>query len=531
MGLHAAPIRHLSADDLVPSGAIQPKSVVSVLSDASEMAPALNEPPLTQVPLPLSPNTATVVTPRPDLFTTVNNHLQQQHNNNNHLEPHTDHNKESIQKISSPSAQPIHLQHPRISYSANGYAKPSFQLAFIQQISTANGSAPSTGLSTTDQHHMDHSSNQPTNHHHHSNVHADSVSSNSHHDPVSLVEHTQPSLDHLQQLHHDSIADDLDLSDAHLDLHDVDESTNELINRTLGPHSLDHSHATETANNNNTMGLQKDYLKENSEMEQMLGELANTSDLDLLQVFKSLAPSGSDNLCDLASGLALFNDVDVMNIGLEDVSTPMKEPDTQDIRIEIKKRQTQMMRKCDFLMRRLRKLQTNSMKEHLDEEVHGLFEYSQKLLARKEREPKTISTMQPINPRESSPQHNSVQTSVKSLLDRLETVANDQQCVLKKTTGKYNDGVIATTTLTASGRQRGALALPASRLVPCFDAEFSGQLELAAGHLQTELKIVAEAIDSEATASSSGGDSGDEFNAYAKQQTAQQIQNPELQTM
>lgn len=512
MGLRAAACKHPGDSDFILKSGFHFKTV-SYLSDASAMAPALNEPPLTQVQITLSTNADTVASPRQELFV-----VDQHHHNNNLVQTI---NKEASPKVSSPSSQPIYLQHPRISYSSNGYAKPSFQLAFIQQISTANGSAaPSTGLFPVQQH-MDRN-NQPANN---SNDHLD-TSHISHNDPVAINDHTNQSTSLLLHHHHHSIPDDLDLSDAHLDLQDVDESTNELINHTLGP---DSSHSNDSTNNNNNMGLQKDYLKENTEMEQMLGELANTSDLDLLQVFKSLAPSGSDNLCDLASGLALFNDVDVMNIGLEDVTTPIKEPDTQDIRLEIKKRQTQMMRKCDFLMRRLRKLQTNSMKEHLNEEVNGLFQYSQKLLLRKDRESKTISTMQPINAENS--QNKIAGASVKCLLDRLETVANDQQCVLKKTVGKYNDSVVATSMLTPSGRQRGALAPPASRMIPCFDSAFSGQLELAAGHLQTELKIVAEAIDSDATASSSGGDSGDEFNAYTKQQTAQQMQNPEMQSM
>lgn len=499
MGLYTAPLNRPS-DDLSPDRTLCSETIFN-LSDASEMAPALNEP-LTQVQLPLSPDVQSV-SPRPGIF--VNSSLL---NSNNHFAT-----KDPLSKITSPSQQPIHLQHPRIStYSPNGYAKPpTFQLAFIQQVSTANGPAPSTGLSPV-QHHMDRNS-LPTN-----IQHTDLANESSHNDPVSAQ---------------DLLANDLDLSDTNLDLHDVDESTNELINHTLDPAShLAHHH---TNDNNNTMGLQKDFLKEHSDMEQMLGDLANTSDLDLMQVFKSLAPSGTDNLCDLASGLALFNDVDVMGIGLEDVSTPPKETDTQDFRNEIKKRQTQMMRKCDFLMRRLRKLQANSMQEHVTEEVSGLFDYTQKLLKRKERETKTISTLHPVtqSPPNLLTSDSSPASQVKSLLSRLDSVASEQQCVLKKAGGKNGDiGTIPSSSLSTSGKQRWSSSTPGNRLVPCFDSAFSGQVELAAGHLHTELKIVAEALDSDATASSSGGDSGDEFNAYTKQQAAQQQhQNPEFQAM
>lgn len=65
--------------------------------------------------------------------------------------------------------------------------------------------------------------------------------------------------------------------------------------------------------------MQNNFLKESAEMEQMLGDLTGT-DIDLMQVLKCFesTPAG-ENLGDLAGSLALFNDVDVMNIGLDDV--------------------------------------------------------------------------------------------------------------------------------------------------------------------------------------------------------------------
>lgn len=258
--------------------------------------------------------------------------------------------------------------------------------------------------------------------------------------------------------------------------------------------------STTTLPNSCNMGLQKDYLKDNPEMDQMLGDLAATSDLDLLQVFKNLAPN-SDNLCDLA----LFNDVDVMNmnIGLEDVSTPIKEPDTQDIRNEIKKRHTQMTRKCDFLVRRLRKLQARSMGQHINEEINGLFEHTQKVLKRKERETKSISTMTPIS--QSDKQKQFASCSLSSLLKRIDNVAADQQCTLKKFPGA------AALEISINGSNK---PLPVLSIVPTFDVDAMNQLDHSAGLLQTELKLVVNAIDSDVTASSSGGESADEMVTY-----------------
>lgn len=278
------------------------------------------------------------------------------------------------------------------------------------------------------------------------------------------------------------------------------------------------------------MGLQKDYLKDNQEMDQMLG------DLDLLQVFKHLAPN-SDNLCDLAGGLSLFNDVDVMNIGLcgDDVVSAasnssalpghqmhhmmLAEPDTLDIRAEIKKRHTQMMRKCDFLLRRLRKLQARSMSQHVNEEVNGLFEYAQRQLKRKERETKSISTMVPAasigggsgttgggsGGGGALDKHaTTATTSMKSMLSRLTTVATEQQCT----------AIISSERKAAEAAAKKFVPTITTGWVPTFEIAVTNQLEDSAGLLQTEMKLVANAIDSDVTASSSGGESADEMVAY-----------------
>lgn len=338
---------------------------------------------------------------------------------------------------------------------------------------------------------------------------------------------------------------------------------------------------TSPSHNNNTMGLQKDYLKDNPEMEQMLGELANTSDLELLQVFKSLTPSNTDHLCDLGSGLGgLFSDVDVMNIGLDEVSTPVKEPDTADLRNEIKKRQSQMQRKCDFLLRRLRKLQTRTMAEHVDEEVQSLFAYTQALLKRRDggagggsgggagdfggvggfllhgASATFDDYHDPLLDEGDNP------TRVMLLLQRLDATADAHQKQLPACAAsaqqqgasvsqqpphhhqhhqplqqprKSKDPAHGTAAAAASHSSGGAagtvsaaslstaVAATMPRVIPCFEPAFSSQLALTAGHLHTEMKLIGSALDSDATVSSSGGDSGDEFSAYSKQQQQQHL--------
>lgn len=286
---------------------------------------------------------------------------------------------------------------------------------------------------------------------------------------------------------------------------------------------------------NINMGLQRDYLKDNADMEQMLGELASSGDIgDLMQVFKSFdSVPASDNLCELAGGLALFNDVDVMNIAsLEYVSatTPNKETlDTLEIRNEIEKRQAQMIRKCDFLIRRLKKIQARCMGQHINEEINILFDYIQQLVKQKERESKTITTMTPLSKLTTDKQKQYQSCSMKTLIKRIEQATVSQQSSIavkdmlsiNSTVKNSNDAI---TSASVSHVQKGLLSgnSKASRsncvviesVVPKIDSDGIRQIERSAGMLRSSVKCVASAIDSDATASSSGGESADEMILY-----------------
>lgn len=280
--------------------------------------------------------------------------------------------------------------------------------------------------------------------------------------------------------------------------------------------AMQSSQLSSTSSTNNIMG--KDYLKENADMEQMLGELATSSDIDLLQVFKSFDtnPTG-ENLC-----LSLFNDVDVINMnmgmGLEDVVTntsPVKECPTQEIIADIEKKRAKMTRECDFMVRRLRKIQAHHMGRHISEEIYGCFEYSQNLIKRKERETKSISTMTPINQLQGDKQKSA--SSMRTLLKRIDNVATTQQTSPARSNQMY--GTSATVTSNAYVDSRDAsgakITFPtAVTVVPPFDPNGLQQLQQCTGLLTAELKFVNNAFDSDATASSSGGESADEMVTY-----------------
>lgn len=281
--------------------------------------------------------------------------------------------------------------------------------------------------------------------------------------------------------------------------------------------SMPSSQLSGTSSTINIMG--KDYLKENADMEQMLGELATSSDIDLLQVFKSFDtnPTG-ENLC-----LSLFNDVDVinMNMGLDDVvtnSSPVKECPTQEIIADIEKKRAKMMRECDFMVRRLRKIQARHMGRHISEEIYGVYEYSQNLIKRKERETKSISTMTPINQLQADKQKSA--SSMRTLLKRIDNVATTQQTSPARSSNQmYGSSSTVTSNMHADGRDASGAKITfptAACVVPPFDANGLQQLQQCTGLLTAELKFVNQAYDSDATASSSGGESADELVTYSK---------------
>lgn len=279
------------------------------------------------------------------------------------------------------------------------------------------------------------------------------------------------------------------------------------------------------------MGLQRDYLKDNADMEQMIGDLTYSGDIDLMQVFKSFdSVPATDNLCDLAGGLSLFNDVDVMNIAsLEYVSatTPNKETlDTLEIRNEIEKRQSQMIRKCDFLIRRLKKIQARCMGQHINEEINILFDYIQQLVKQKERESKTITTMTPLSRHTNDKQKQYQSCSMKNLIKRIDQAAVCHQSSVAVRDFAMFDGAKSGTDVggTASsskglsgsgkGSVSGLSSVCLANVVPQIEPDGIQQIERSAGMMKSAMVCVATAIDSDATASSSGGESADEMICY-----------------
>lgn len=179
-----------------------------------------------------------------------------------------------------------------------------------------------------------------------------------------------------------------------------------------------------------------------------------------------------------------------------------RESRTQEMLSDIEKKREKMIRDCDFMMRRLRKIQARHMGRHVSEEIGGLFEYTQQLIKRKERETKSISTMTPINQLHSDKHKLNSATSWKMLLKRIEHAAGSQHSNTSssKILGGNATADHHTTNSGLSSTGTGAATKPSViTCVPPFDSNGIQQLKQCAGLLDAELKLVGQSFDSDAT--------------------------------
>lgn len=337
---------------------------------------------------------------------------------------------------------------------------------------------------------------------------------------------------------------------------DVTSTTRDDDDQTLVSHGIKASDSQ--ASTISSIGLQNFSSKESAEVEQMLGDLAASGDIDLMSVFKTLESAPvSDTGFDLAGGLALFNDVDVMNVYEETVpnTSPAKDPQISELRADIEKRRTQMQRKCDFLLRRLRKLQARYMTQHASEEIVGLIEHCHRFNRRKEREialgvkPPVVQTepnLPDVLPYQPPPGSSSASTTdsklmpvsgsaIRNIIKKLEQTATNQKATYSKrqlgvkyfqASQEASRGAVAVPNAPPGAPLPTPRSPPSTNNFSCvhrFEDKVIDQVDQVAGLLHAELRMVERAIDSDATASSSGGESADEMIVYSNQ-TQQNLQ-------
>ncbi|KAL9895452.1 non-specific lethal 1 isoform 1-T6 [Glossina fuscipes fuscipes] len=305
------------------------------------------------------------------------------------------------------------------------------------------------------------------------------------------------------------------------------------------------------------------------------GELEDQDIEEVFKVLKGIESGGTSdlNMCDLN---VLFNEVytslkineadmggsggtvgHIANVTSNTPSIqPLKPAELQEGQAEIEKRQQQMQRKVEFMLRRMRKLQARYICKHASEEIAGLFEWSARHAGKfigsvninetggvslnalaphesNKHQWKVIAARPPATLWKEEISNLVPATQICSFLRKLETAANAQQLCTVPSTSFANLALHHKKTKKALLEAQAAIAAAASSsmssalatadgkaedvVVPTLDEEVADELTQVAGLLQTEMSEVQRAIDSDATESSSGGESADEMVTYNNQ--------------
>lgn len=127
--------------------------------------------------------------------------------------------------------------------------------------------------------------------------------------------------------------------------------------------------------------------------------------------------------------------------------------------------------------------------------------------------------MTPINQLQND-KHKLSTSSMKTLLKRIDSVATAHQSLPGRMLTPAFGGSASTqintssTHMTDASSTKHGFPTATASVVPLFDPNGLQQVQQCSGLLSTELKMVNDALDSDATASSSGGESADELIAY-----------------
>lgn len=260
---------------------------------------------------------------------------------------------------------------------------------------------------------------------------------------------------------------------------------------------------------------------------------------EILQVIKSMegaenaenipggsnepAPSGADSveMFTIPEGFASFerdllNEVDVMSLCNDNISMNMNIDATVDqqksnnLRAQqetVDQKQFESERRCAFLLRRLRKLQARIMGRHVAEENTGVIELAH--LGVKEY---FFQELVNISSKSSVRNFPEISSSLNSFLQKLEKTSvaqsngvNRQRICCRYFGGGSRDSLAASST-TGANRQQ-VFCTPQVKVQ-------RNEVESVVGPLASQLRNVEDNLDSDCTASSSGGESCDEMQTF-----------------
>lgn len=276
------------------------------------------------------------------------------------------------------------------------------------------------------------------------------------------------------------------------------------------------------------------------DMEQLMNVLEGTSaDMDILQVIKNLELLNDEDVLNSFGGNGGALDMDLVpNVPQSYiVESPIKEEQIDQMVVqqkleEIKNNQFQLERKLEFLIRRLYKQAARATGQHVSEEIAGFLEHVVRYCKKNEspsksalsslltptlapptnllQSPSTLPDIIPYQPPTSATPQERLKpvstTEMKSFLRRIDSVSTMQNTMLAKKahSQKYFSKQIS---------KLDSPALVSSVMqstISKFESGHAEQLDQVSGLLHAEMRVIEKNIDSDATASSSGGESADE---------------------
>lgn len=267
------------------------------------------------------------------------------------------------------------------------------------------------------------------------------------------------------------------------------------------------------------------------------GDLGHNVD-EIMQVIKNMESKGNDmeeNLGlqindgnDIAGSLStfereFFNDVDMMNIcvdeNLGDNSLAIVNKDTliKEKVDETQERQFKLERKCEWLLRRLRKMQARAMGKQASEIITGMLQHVDNILGDSSNICKNSSLYSALvsNKGDNDDTKDGSSLSVSTLVRRLEQ--SSQQQALAASQNRVSCKYFGSGSNENSSSRQCYTALSGS-ILPKLSSDVRKDVENVSGQLHFQLKVVETGIDSDVTASSSGGESCDEMQSFNSSQ-------------
>lgn len=269
----------------------------------------------------------------------------------------------------------------------------------------------------------------------------------------------------------------------------------------------------------NLVSMNNEELGSNPELNQNVEEIFKAiSTLDTNTNEIESGPSGDNMFPDMSAALSfergLFNDVDIMNMCVDETLVTVNKETLVRDRIEyIRKMKFQLGRKFDFLKRRIRKIKARTIGKHLAEEITGVIEYSSNLLEASSR----------LRGFPSSDIDSDIKCDVKSVsfstmshfMRQIEHAVHQQTNTVARNSIRqckyFGSGSSSNNLISTSNGVRSSL--PGS-VLPTYPTTIKRELTNIVGELLPQAIEVQEEVDSDATESSSGCESCDEFISY-----------------